>query len=922
MSSLLSIVGCPLAAIAQIIPDSSLSSPSIVQQSVNNTTITGGVTATTNLFHSFQQFSVRTGETVVFSHPTTIQNIFTRVTGGSPSSIDGVIQAQGTANLFLLNPSGILFGPNARLSIGGSFIGSTANSIRFADGTDFSATTPTTTPLLTVSAPVGLQYGATPQPIALNGPGNNRTINPSNLVISGTANGLTVPTGQTLALVGGDLNITGGNLTAAGGRIELGSLKEGGFVTLTPTNPGWTLGYGGINQFGDIRFSKAASADVSASGAGEIRVQGRQVSLTESSALIAVTQGSGQGKGVTVRATEGLEIRGFSGTTTAPTFRSGIFSYTAVGTTSTARGGNTAIETGLLNIRDGGVITAATTGLGQGGNLTVKAQTIHLDGALNRLGANGLFATVFGSGTTTAALASTKTGNGGNLTIDTQDLRITNGARISTGTSSQGNGGVLTINAKNVEVIGETTARDHLNTPVGVSTIRATSNDLAAGNSGNLIINTENLRLADGGQIGSSSRGAGSASNLIVNAKSIEINGTGTPASSTQSGTPSGLFASTIRTGNAANITVNTETFRMSNGGQISTATGGSGNGGNITITAKDFFLTGADVLGRGRTGIYASAISAGISGINPTGAGGTIQVTADTLTLENQAQINISNFPSNGNVNLRGRGPVGNLNIQARSLLLDNARLTADSAGFNPNITTPQANITVSNAESIVLRNGSSITTNALGSSKGGNITLNTKFLVAPTLENSDITANAVDNFGGRVRITATSILGIEPRAKLTSLSDITASSNLGPEFSGTIEIDGPNVDPDQGLNQMPVLTSNTQVAATCGPGGVNQFIVTGRGGLPESAEQLLQADNVWQDFRLADAAPDSNASRRTAMQATDLQTMTPATQAAHTLVEAEGWHKVNGKTVLYAQANSGSFPATQSSSCHAAAQ
>ena len=118
--------------------------------------IHGGVRSGNNLFHSFSQFSISTGGSAVFNNPLDIQTIFSRVTGTTQSSIDGLIKANGTASLFLMNPNGILFGPNAKLDIGGSFIGTTATRIKFADGVSFSANETTPNPLLTVSVAIGL----------------------------------------------------------------------------------------------------------------------------------------------------------------------------------------------------------------------------------------------------------------------------------------------------------------------------------------------------------------------------------------------------------------------------------------------------------------------------------------------------------------------------------------------------------------------------------------------------------------------------------------------------------------------------------------------------------------------------------------------------------------------------------------------
>ncbi len=168
-------------AIAQVTPDGTLSTR--VTQSGNRFTIDDGDRVGNNLFHSFSQFSVPTGGAASFNNAADVQNIFSRVTGGMVSNINGVIQTNGTANLFLLNPSGILFGPNAALNMGGSFIGTTANSVKFADGVEFSAVNPTATPLLTISVPTGLQFYARTGDIQVQGNGNDGIVPTSNLGI-------------------------------------------------------------------------------------------------------------------------------------------------------------------------------------------------------------------------------------------------------------------------------------------------------------------------------------------------------------------------------------------------------------------------------------------------------------------------------------------------------------------------------------------------------------------------------------------------------------------------------------------------------------------------------------------------------------------------------------------------------------------
>jgi filamentous hemagglutinin family protein len=179
----------------------------VVNANGNSFEINAGTRSGGNLFHSFGQFSVPTAGQAVFNNAVDVSNILSRVTGGNISNIDGLIQAQGSANLFLINPAGIIFGENARLDVGGSFLGSTADSILFEDG-EFSATDLNNPPVLTINAPIGLNLRDNPEPI----------INRSFVQNSAEETvGLEVLPGNNLAFVGGDINFEAGEATASGG---------------------------------------------------------------------------------------------------------------------------------------------------------------------------------------------------------------------------------------------------------------------------------------------------------------------------------------------------------------------------------------------------------------------------------------------------------------------------------------------------------------------------------------------------------------------------------------------------------------------------------------------------------------------------------------------------------------------------------
>ncbi|MGL5078967.1 MAG: filamentous hemagglutinin N-terminal domain-containing protein, partial [Waterburya sp.] len=306
---------------AQISPDQTVNTQ---VNTVNNVTeITGGTEANENLFHSFQNFSLETGNTAFFNNNLAIKNIISRVTGVNISNIDGLIRANGNANLILINPNGINFGNNASLDIGGSFLGSTAESVIFADGTVFSAKNTQTNPLLTISVPLGLQVGQNPGEINVSGTGHNLSLTEpifSPFTI-GEVEGLKVREGRTLGLIGGNININGGNLTATGGKIELGSIAAG-TVNLNSLSQDWQLSYENVPTFQNINMSQKALADASGIKGGSIQIQGKEVLIENGSAILIQNQSNQESGDLIVNASESLKI---DGTTTNGELSSGLF---------------------------------------------------------------------------------------------------------------------------------------------------------------------------------------------------------------------------------------------------------------------------------------------------------------------------------------------------------------------------------------------------------------------------------------------------------------------------------------------------------------------------------------------------------------------------------------------------------------------
>jgi filamentous hemagglutinin family protein len=777
------IVGTPFAYGQQVTTDGSLNTT--VTPNGLDFVITDGYAVGNQLFHSFDQFSVPVGGFASFDLVNTpsISTIFSRVSGSEVSQINGTLRTLNSSGLptapvsvFLLNPNGIVFGPSARLNIGGSFIATTAESIEFSDGSEFSAST-MNQPLLTISTPVGLHFGTQSEPII------NRSVA-----------GLQVLPGRTLGLVGAGIQLeNGGSVRAAHGNIELASVVANSETGLAATSQGWTFQYAPEQGFQDITLSQGAAVDASGIGGGNVQVQGRRILLENGSTISAGTFGSVSGGQIRVLASESLTLRN---TLTTNSFLGGIGTYVVPGATGNA--GQIWLKTPRLDIENG-MVTTGTAGIGNAGDLTVHADEIvmNIDLASAPVTASG---NVF-TGLFTTVLANSA-GQGGELEVISNRISLQNGSAISSGTFSSGRSGDIYIRANFLEVVG---GNPRSFTPSNISANIFAS---GVGQGGDIVLDVEYLQLRDGALVTSSTLGRGSSGNIEINSQRVEI------------------------------------------------------------VGVSPFIGPFGDVIS---SGIRASAEAFSFPGIPPSnGSAGNITINTDQLTLANRGRISVNNLTTGENA--------GSVNIEANQVHLSQG--SAIEAILRSG---DRGDINI-DANTLILRQGSRLSTNALANASGGNINLNTNFLIA--LENSDITANAINNFGGRVVVNAQTVLGTAFRPQLTAESDITASSELGSEFSGSVELLLPNVDPGQGLTEISpeIISSDQQVAAQCGSDLDSEFVLTGRGGMPPNPE-TAGSMRSWSDTR------DLSAFRRPQTEESAEMLVEQASSAP--LVEASHWQR-----------------------------
>ena len=805
---------------AQLTPDNTVGSTtrSDTVKGLTSDIIEGGATRGTNLFHSFTNFNVDAGKGVYFSNPADINNILTRVTGSSQSNIFGTLGVLGNANLFLINPNGISFGPNAQLDVKGSFVASTADKIVF-DNYDFTTTNPTAPPLLTVNIPLGLGFRNNPGDINVDLVGSTLAFN--------NGQGLKVPEGKTLALIGGNVNINGNGVDDAqdlragilspGSRVQLGGLTQTGTVNFNENF--YSTFPQGVTR-GNVSLSNGAEINVRAAGGGSITINSRNLNVNEDSRVRGGIQknlgsANAQAGNIEINNIEQVTLdnaaianivdefgKGNAGDinihSSSLTLKNGSGINTSVfAASSEGNAGNVTIDTATLTLENGNFISADTNGIGNAGNVAIKAtQGVNVRGWLS------------------SDVNDTAQGNSGGITIDTSTLTLENGGYITADTRGKGNAGNVAIQAtQGVNVRGWLS-----------SDVKGT----AQGNGGHVTIDTSTLTLENGGYITADTRGKGNAGNVAIQA--------------TQGVNVRGWLSSDVKgtaQGNGGHVTIDTSTLTLENGGFISADTKGKGSAGSVAIKATQgvnvgglltsgVFDTGegnsggitidtstltlenggfisAGTYGKGSAGNIAIKATQGVnvgglltSGVTDTGEGnsGGITIDTSTLTLENGGFISAGTY---------GKGSAGNIAIKATQ------GVTIGGFLFSGVTDTAQGNsggITI-DTSSLTLENGGFITADTFGKGNAGNIAIQaTQGVNVRGWLSSDVKDTAQGNSGGITIDTST--LTLENGGKITAFTS-------GKGNAGNIAIQA-----SQGVNVRGGLSSGVLNTGEGNSGGI----------------------------------------------------------------------------------------------------
>lgn len=680
------------SAKAEVVPDQSLGTSIEMGSADGSLVVTGGAQRSENLFHSFNSLSISPEQSLLFNYPATVSRIFGRVTGGAVTRIDGNLIVNGGADLFLINPAGLSFGPAAEIQIGGAFIASSAQHIAFADGLEFSAIPDSS--LLSVDVPTGLGLSGN-NSIFVEGAGH--TLTSGNIVfplIESSPNpALTTLPGRTVALIGGNVYLDGGVIRSPDGNVVVAGVREG-TVSLFFDSGGWGFAFDGVEDRGDVNLNHFSLIDAVGFNGGEIKIFGEGIQLLDSSVLLtaALSERAPSARidvdGQTVlidgeisRVASGVNVENRPA---API--PFVPSSLVLDNFSSGNPGVMNISAQNIAVNNGAGIYLRSFGGGVPGDVNINSQNLHVSGY------NSISENPSGIAVVTLGPDGTENLSGGTIRIYSDAVSLDNGGGITSSTFNRNNGGRIEINASRVSVFSST---ENLRFPSQISALSLQAGlSPVIGNGGEIDISTDSLVVSNGGLITTTSDNSGDAGDIAIRAReSIRIvGGNSSAAGGSLIATSVDQFpnelqnpfgVSGIPSGNGGSILLDTPSLTVQNNGRVSAQNTGTGAGGAITINSPSINLIDAGQIeatttsgNGGNIDVFTNTLILKEGSINSSalgaGSGGNIYIDSDAIAL----------FPNSSITANADQGAGGQVNITADALLrAPNSLVTATSA-------------------------------------------------------------------------------------------------------------------------------------------------------------------------------------------------------------------------------------------------
>ena len=806
-----------------------------------NVTLTGNIYEITggtrlengsNLFHSFGEFGLTAVETARFLNTTPListTNILGRVTNGNPSSILGTIDTLSYpgANLFLMNPAGIVFGPSATLNVGGSVTFTTANYLRLAEADGANAgifhANPLSPSLLT-SAPVAA-FGF------LNS-------SPGAITVQGST--LSVPDGQSLSLVGGNVEIhattlTGGSvqraqLIAPNGQIRLASAASSGEFLASSLGTAPNINGDVFSARASIQLSQGSRIDVSEAGESRVSIRSGQLILDVQDALLnsgAVTGTSSQDTILLSRGSAiGLEVTGSelnSGIDITATRLELNGSTIRSASSGIGPGGDIRITADHMHLQNGAQIASLNSGTERGGAISISAgEELNISGYDTQGTLSGVAYPIFDPITSGVFSSNASSGQGGSITISSPSTTIANGGTVATINTGDGPGGDISIRGGQMTVqeggqIATYTGLDFItferdgSGPGGKISIEATqsvsvsgwspdifvpssiaTSTFGSGKGGLVEIAAPAISLAQSGNFTSASAGDGAGGDIRINASAQLSLGESTPEFG-----PSVILSTNSAAGDGGAISIDAGSVRMTDLALVRTSTDGVATGvaGNITFTVNDLTVTGGAGIessgGIGNSGNISivaaedikvsgaaienpalqSHIRNDITGVGqPTvvGINQGISLTARTIELTDRGRV----------LSVTGAGGGGDVSLSAS----DSIRISGgDNVSVRSNLGT-SGTLTIQ-APSIRLENQGTVSGNTIGDFSGAEMRLVTDNLALSGGSIIRSNSETLSGSGGSIIVNASSSVTLSEGSSIQA-------NGLGTGPGGTISI------------------------------------------------------------------------------------------------------------------------------------